>query len=123
MGMLGDGLAAMVKTDGSVVSLYDDKAGGFSNMTGALSPHVTQKDWQWLSIPEVDCKTIVLCSDGVADDLKDTAGFVKEFADAHRELSSVSAARHTRKMLQNWPTPKHSDDKTIVCLLREEVEE
>ena len=121
MGMIGDGLAAAVKTDGAVVSLSDDKLESFSNITAALSPNVTEKDWRWLSIPEDDCTSIVLCTDGVADDLKDTDGFVKEFVGAHRGLSSVSAARRARKMLENWPTPKHSDDKTIACLFREEV--
>lgn len=121
MGMLGDGLAAIVKNDGSVVSMSDDKTDSFSNITAALSPNVTEKDWRWLSIPEDDCKAIVLCTDGVADDLKDAEGFVKEFVDAHRDLSSISAARRVREMLENWPSPKHSDDKTIACLFREEV--
>lgn len=121
MGLLGDGLVAAVKTDGSVVSLSDDKTEGFSNITAALSSNVTEKDWQWLSIPESDCSSIILCTDGVADDLADVNGFVKEIADAHRSLASVSAARRVREALENWPTPKHSDDKTIACLFREEV--
>jgi serine/threonine protein phosphatase PrpC len=120
MGMLGDGLAAAVKTDGSVVSLSDDKTEGFSNITTALSPNMTENDWQWLSLPEKDCKSIVLCTDGVSDDLKDPDGFVKEFAGAHRDLSSLSAARRASEMLENWLTPKHSDDKTIACIFREE---
>jgi serine/threonine protein phosphatase PrpC len=121
MGMLGDGLAAVVKRDGSVASLSDDKSEGFSNITVALSMDVTDKDWRWLSTPEDDCQSIVLCTDGVADDLSDVDGFVKEFCDAHRGLSSVSAARRAREVLEKWPTPKHSDDKTIACLFREEV--
>jgi serine/threonine protein phosphatase PrpC len=121
MGMLGDGLAAAVKTDGSVVSLFEDKTEGFSNITVALTSYVTEKDWRWLSIPEDDCRSIVLCTDGVADDLADIDGFVKEFAGEHRNHSSVSAARRTHEVLENWPTPKHSDDKTISCLFREEV--
>jgi hypothetical protein len=121
IGLLGDGLTSVVKIDGSVVSLSDDKTESFSNITVALSPNVTEKDWRWLSIPEDDCKSIVLCTDGVADDLVDVDGFVKEFADAHRKLSSVSAARRVREVLEKWPTPKHSDDKTIACLFREEV--
>jgi serine/threonine protein phosphatase PrpC len=121
MGMLGDGLAAVVKTDGSVLTLSDDKSAGFSNITVALSADVTVKDWRWLSVPDADCQSIVLCTDGVADDLSDVNGFVKEFADAHRRLSSASAARRTREALENWPTPKHSDDKTIACLFQAEV--
>jgi hypothetical protein len=57
----------------------------------------------------------------VADDLADVNCFVKGFSDAHRSLASVSAARRAREMLENWPTPKHSDDKTIACLFREGV--
>jgi serine/threonine protein phosphatase PrpC len=121
MGMLGDGLAAALKADGSVATLSDNKSEGFSNITAALSTDVTEKDWRWLSIPEDDCQSIVLCTDGVADDLSDATGFIKEFCDAHRGLSSVSAARRAREALEKWPTPRHTDDKTIACLFREEV--
>lgn len=123
MGMLGDGLAAVLKTDGSVVLLSDDKLDSFSNITAALSPNVTEKDWRWLSIPEDDCRSVVLCTDGVADDLTDIAGFVKAFAGAYCDLAAVSAARRAREMMENWPTPKHRDDKTIACLFREEVKD
>ena len=121
MGLLGDGLAAAVKADGSVVSLADDKSEGFSNITAALSTNVRENDWRWLSIPEDECESIVLCTDGVSDDLSDMNGFVKEFSHAHRSLSSASAARSAREAMEKWPTPKHSDDKTIACLFREEV--
>jgi len=121
MGMLGDGLVAVVRGNGTVASLSDDKSEGFSNMTDALSPDVTAKHWRWLSMPEADCQSIVLCTDGVSDDLSDVTGFVKEFCEAHRCLSSVSAARRAREALQKWPTPKHSDDMTIACLFREKV--
>lgn len=120
MGMLGDGLAAAVKADGSVVSLADDKTEGFSNITVALSPNVTSSDWRWLSMTEDECHSIMLCTDGISDDLSDVDGFVRGFSDAYRYLSSVSAARRVREALTKWPTPKHSDDKTIACLFREE---
>lgn len=119
MGMLGDGLVAVVKTDGTVATLLDDKSEGFSNITAALSENLTVKEWRWLSIPESDCKSVVLCTDGVADDLADVTGFIKGFAEAHRSLASVSAARCAREMLENWPTQKHTDDKTIACLFLE----
>lgn len=123
MGMLGDGLAAVVKVDGSVTSLSDDKAEGFSNITAALSPDIGSKEWHWLSIREDECRSILLCSDGVADDLTDLNGFVAEFCAAHRGISSVSASRRAREMLTNWPTPRHSDDKTIAGLFQEEVDD
>lgn len=119
--MLGDGLAAAVKSNGSVVSLSEDKSQGFSNITAALSPNVSAKDWQHLSLPEEECAAILLCTDGVADDLDNVDGFVKGIIEAHRTLAVVRANQHIREMLENWPTPKHSDDKTIACLCREEI--
>jgi len=121
VGMLGDGLAAVLKVDGSVVSLWEDKSQGFSNITAALSQNASSKDWLHLTLQEEECDAFVLCTDGVADDLENVDGFVKGFIEAHRAMITVSANRHTCSMLENWPTPKHSDDKTIACLCREEV--
>jgi len=121
LGMLGDGLVAALTVDGSVVSLSEDKSQGFSNITAALSPNASLKDWRHMSLREGECDAVLLCTDGVADDLENIDGFVLEFIKKHRALATVSANRCTRAMLENWPTPKHSDDKTIACLFREEV--
>ena len=121
LGMLGDGLAAAVMRDGTVVSLSENKTQGFSNITTALSSNVSAKDWQYLSLPGDQCVGVLLCTDGVADDLDNADGFVTSFVEAHRNLASVSASRRIHEMLENWPTPRHSDDKTIACLCREEV--
>lgn len=121
LGMLGDGLAAVVKRDGSVVSLAEDKTQGFSNITTALSSNVSAKDWRYLSLPGEQCIAVLLCTDGVADDLDNADGFVTGFVEAHRKLASVSANRRIQEMLENWPTPKHSDDKTLACLCHEEI--
>lgn len=119
LAMLGDGLAAVVKSDGTVVALSDDKSEAFSNITAALSPSTSARDWQELSLVEEECVAVLLCTDGVADDLQNVDGFVRGLIEAHRGLAAVSVSRHLREMLANWPTPKHSDDKTIACLCRE----
>jgi serine/threonine protein phosphatase PrpC len=121
LGMLGDGLAAAVKSNGSVVSLSEDKSQGFSNITTALSLNVSAKDWRHLSLLEEECAAILLCTDGVSDDLENVDGFVKGVIEAHHILAVVNANQHIREMLEKWPTPKHSDDKTIACLCREEI--
>lgn len=121
LGMLGDGLVAVFMCDGTVVSLSENKTKGFSNITTALSSNASTKDWQYLSLQEDQCVGVVLCTDGVADDLDNADGFVAGFINAHRTLASVSANRRVQEMLENWPTPKHSDDKTIACLFRAEV--
>ncbi len=59
--------------------LSEDKSQGFSNITAALSPNVTANDWRYLSLQEEECDAVVLCTDGVSDDLDDVDGFVKGF--------------------------------------------
>ncbi|CAL8479458.1 PP2C family serine/threonine-protein phosphatase [Caballeronia sp. S22] len=123
LGMLGDGLIVAMKVDRTVVRLAEDRAQGFSNMTDALSAELSAKDWRYASLPEEECRAVLLCTDGVADDLQDIDGFVKEFVDTHRSLAAVSANRHIREMLEKWPVPRHGDDKTIVCLCRETIQD
>jgi len=123
-GMIGDGLIGILKIDGTVLSLAEDKTDGFSNLTSALSMKTTSKEWRFLTLQEDLCRAVLLCTDGVSDDLTDTEEFVRGFIISLTDnLACVSASRNTRKMLENWPTPKHSDDKTIVCLFRKEAED
>ena len=121
LGMLGDGLAAAVTTAGAVLQLTEDKADGFSNLTTALSATASARDWRYLSIQAEVCAAVLLCTDGVADDLVDVDGFAQGFLEAYGPLAPLSANREVRAMLAHWPTPRHSDDKTIACLCRNGV--
>ncbi|KQY62397.1 hypothetical protein ASD30_23775 [Nocardioides sp. Root140] len=121
LGLLGDGCAAVVTEDGTVKSLSDDKTVGFSNLTNALTPATSEAQWSLLEVPESECEAVVLCTDGVSDDLHDVDGFMTGFVAAHRGLARATAAREALTMLEDWPVPKHSDDKTIAVLLREVV--
>lgn len=121
LGMLGDGLAACLLKDGTVVSLADDKTEGFSNLVSALSEKVTPENWRHIEIPEEQCRAILLCTDGISDDLEDVNGFVCGFLETCINKANETNIRNTRDMLLNWPVPKHSDDKTIACLYPVEV--
>lgn len=74
-----------------------------------------------MSFPEDECVAILLCTDGVSDDLDNVDGFVSKFIEAHCSIAELSANRRIREMLEKWPTPNHTDDKTIACLYREEI--
>ena len=123
-GMLGDGLIAILKNDGSYVELCDDKEDCFSNQTSALSAETEIGQWCVKETDQEECAAVLLCTDGIADDLlpERREGFVRWIFEKGRPLPLVSMIRETRKMLENWPTPKHTDDKTIVCLFRREDE-
>ena len=125
IGQLGDGCAAAIRKDGRVAVLSDDKSGSFSNMTESLSANVSADRWRLACIPEEQVSALVLCTDGISDDivgLDKLQGFMKGFAESSAGVASVVAAREARDMLEHWPTPKHTDDKTIACLLKKEME-
>lgn len=121
LGMLGDGLVAVLKTDGAYEELMDHKEENFSNQTTALSPNTQISHWRTSSIEQDECCAVVLCTDGVADDLvpEKKGDFVRNFYEQGQKFAVVTLARALRKMLENWPVPKHSDDKTLVCLCRQ----
>lgn len=121
LGLLGDGAVVAVLGDDSVTALTDDKEGGFSNVTNALSQSVGPESWQVATVPVAECKAVMLCTDGVSDDVEDLSGFVRGLTKSVASLASSAASRRIRDMLSNWPVPKHSDDKTLACLVREVV--
>ena len=120
VGMLGDGLAAAVLNDGSARLLEDSKEESFSNMTQSLSEKTEPADWKIMGIPANRCKAVLLCTDGVADDLVDSESFACGIVDNFCKLPIVTASSEVSNMLIDWPTPKHSDDKTIACIFRRE---
>lgn len=121
LGILGDGCVAAVQSNGRVSALTDDRAAGFSNVTSALGPSMDPTQWILADVPESDCAAVVLCTDGVSDDLEDVEGFMVGFVKAHYRLARLAASRQAHELLEAWPVPKHSDDKTIACLLKAEV--
>ena len=123
LGMLGDGMAAAILNDGSVSLLKDSKEEGFSNITKSLSEKTQPTDWMTMSVPERRCKAILLCTDGVADDLVDEEGFARGVVDSLCKLPVISAASDAANILIDWPTPKHSDDKTMACLFKREYQD
>lgn len=124
VGMLGDGLAAVLKADGSYEELIEDKEDNFSNQTTALSRETKISHWKTLLMDQDECCAVVLCTDGVADDLlpEKRADFVRNLYAQGQNFAVVTLARGVRKMLEKWPVPKHSDDKTLVCMCRQQEE-
>ena len=124
LGMLGDGAAAAVKSNGDVILLEDDKSTSFSNLTDSLSGAASTDNWRLACVPEDECFAAVLCTDGISDDIvgqDNMRNFMKSFAQTASSMSLIWAAKEAKEMLEEWPTPKHTDDKTIACLLRREL--
>ncbi len=118
---LGDGMVGALRSDGHVDLLEDDKSESFANLVRPLSAKTSVSEWRICSIPVADCLGVVLCTDGVSEDLCDTQGFVRELVLSAREEGADSIRTQLEEYLRKWPVPKHTDDKTVVCLFKEEV--
>ena len=94
--------------------------GIFSNVT---SPFGYEK-LNWKIYEEKDIEAILLCTDGVYDDLKKEkiVEFTRNYINYYKNLFPVKRAKDIKNMLRNWPVKGHSDDKTILALYKEKNE-
>ena len=119
IGRLGDGLIALHfdENDESVL-LEDNKDVTFSNYTNCLADVFDCSEWESLVISSRNCRSILLCTDGIADDLltDQKSNFTREICRHYRLLDRAERSRDLRKCLRTWPVPGHTDDKTLACL-------
>ncbi len=118
IGMLGDGMIVCICKDleNSVV-ITEEKENGFSNSTNSLRSDCRIQDWTIKTLDTTTLDSIVLCSDGIADDIptENQIDFCKELVENYAPLKSKKQVEELQSMLINWPVPRHSDDKTLVC--------
>ena len=119
---LGDGLIAACQPDGTVDVLMPDKAEAFANLTFGLASRGTAAHWRTISVPDNRYCAFVLCTDGIADDLQSDAvrAFAWEVYSHYRHVQAVQRRRDVQCWLRQWPVLGHSDDKTIVCVYRDD---
>ncbi|WP_039901098.1 protein phosphatase 2C domain-containing protein, partial [Paraburkholderia hospita] len=116
---LGDGLVLM--RCGGVFRRVSPERDGFGNQTWALDSVHCPDRWSLaggrFSQPG---DGVVLLTDGVGDDLEPDC--LPEFVDTlYRNLALRNRRRGRRWIgteLQDWATPMHGDDKTLVAIFR-----
>lgn len=120
VGVLGDGLVAVTRTDGGVEYVEHTRTGTFANITSALSASTSEDEWIVVEFDQDQVESVTLCTDGVADDLQAErrSAFFRSWIDHTSAMADVTAGRHLREALQRWPVARHSDDKTMACLRR-----
>jgi Protein phosphatase 2C len=113
-GQLGDGLV-LVRDSAGLQLLASRGSGQFVNETAALG--ITNRIAAWTSLAlQRGPRSVVLCTDGVADDLlpKRLGDFTDWLVHELCPLSPHERWRRLMSALRDWPTPRHLDDKTIV---------
>ena len=121
LGRLGDGMLAIYgESEKDCFILSDNKQDSFSNYTYSLHHEFKPDQWETTTIDAQNCKAVVLCTDGIADDLLPgiELKFSKEFICEYADMSLKKRKWKIKKMLNNWPVPGHSDDKTIAYLFK-----
>lgn len=116
---LGDGLL-LVRCAGAFRCITPERT-AYGNQTSALESTHVQDKWSAtegrLTEPG---DGVVLMTDGVADDLEPAQ--LGDFFDALYQDMDTRNRRRGRRWLQSelndWATPLHSDDKTLVAIFR-----
>lgn len=113
---LGDGLV-LIRDRSGVTPLSERPAGDFANETAALGVTRTLAAWQ-SRVFESGPRTLVLCTDGVSEDLipERLTEFVEWLLEEIRPQPPTRRWRTLQRLLDEWPTPRHTDDKTIAVV-------
>ena len=114
---LGDGMICLLgKESAQSVALTDDKDGSFSNATCSLSDSSAVQEFKYAIYDRSLFKGVVLSTDGISSDMN--SGKELPFAeDIFCELKKMFFWKRNaflRNMMEKWPVPHHTDDKTIV---------
>jgi len=118
-GQLGDGLI-LFRQGGRFYQLTPPRQ-GYGNQTQALYDTHAPAQWQQatctLSQPG---DGVVLMTDGISDDLVADAldGFYQAMFNNVRARSRKNAQRWLGRELEQWSTPMHGDDKSLVAIFK-----
>lgn len=121
LGRLGDGLIVVHgKSKNDHLALSDCKTNSFSEFTYCLTQEFRAAHWETVTMSIKKCRAIMLCTDGIADDLvpEKQFSFAKQLYSNYKDMASAVRLKNIRGWLNKWPVPGHSDDKTVVCLFK-----
>ena len=116
---LGDGLI-LCRSEGEFSTLTPERD-GFANQTRSMGSSKSWLDWR-MSRPRLVAPGdgIMMMTDGMSDDLR--PDLLEPFFCMMQKECSGRSRRRARKWLQaqleGWPTPGHSDDKTVAMIFR-----
>lgn len=119
VGGIGDGLLAIGTGEEWRCYIGEHRENGFANETSCLGTTAFSKEWIFEELaPSPEPRFAVLATDGISDDLETekAEGFCRWFRGKFGPMEPLDRWRAMRKALREWPTPRHTDDKTIAVL-------
>jgi serine/threonine protein phosphatase PrpC len=115
VGRVGDGAIAIL---GDKNILVEENKDSFTNYT---TPFGRDEKIEWNIFDENKVSSIVLCSDGISEDIQKNKilDFFKGYISNYRYMNIFKRTNGIKMWLKNWPVKGHSDDKTIVALVKD----
>ena len=116
---LGDGLL-LIRSNGQFSRLTPTRK-GYGNQTEALGTEFKLKDWLWADgYLSKKNDAIVLMTDGISDDLdyEYLSEFVTALEQDLQHRNRRTGRRWLQRELEEWSTPMHSDDKSLIAIFR-----
>jgi len=88
----------------------------FSNTTVAVDEDFVPSNWVFQKTPKPERFILMMCTDGIADDLieGEEHKFLENLFTVSQKTSPEECSQMMLTTLQNWTTPQHHDDKTII---------
>ena len=117
LAQLGDGVV-ILKTPHAVTTL-ESPSDRFGNTTTGLGVARDIREWRIHVDPNIaDEAVVMLATDGIADDLlpEKRNSFINFLVAQYGGLPAKQRSRALAKLLREWPTPRHLDDKTVAVL-------
>jgi len=118
IGRVGDGAIAIFGKENLLVEEDKDM---FTNYT---TPFGREEKIKWYFFDACEIDYIVMCSDGISEDIqKDKMiDFFQNYVTNYKNISIQKRVSEIKSWLKNWPVKGHTDDKTIVSLIKADNE-
>ncbi len=119
VGGIGDGVAVVKGVSSTLEWVIGPRSNDFSNTTPAMGNNADASKWVLRSFRGYTDAVVMLATDGVSDDLifEKISDFITWIISEFAEMPPLLRWHAIRKELRNWPTPRHTDDKTLALLL------
>ncbi|WP_180379752.1 protein phosphatase 2C domain-containing protein [Campylobacter devanensis] len=117
VGMVGDGAIVLLGKGNHIIT--PEKNNSFGNITSSFGAN-SNILWYDYSVNDID--GVVMFTDGIADDLipEKMIKFASDFIAEYKNKHIVQRKILINKWLNNWPVRGHSDDKSILALVKGE---
>lgn len=114
IGRVGDGIICIL---GESNILIEENKDSFTNYTTSFGKN-EKIQWQIIDVQKVD--SIVFYSDGISEDIQKEKNFMfcEQYVLKYKNKRKKKREKEIKMWLRKWPVKGHSDDKTIVALVK-----